>query len=73
MHESSDEFEFWPDQTKGYGVMALERCQKLVFAQYFETGWTEFNQILYTHYHGQDLYCYCKASFFANLQQSYSP
>ena len=24
-----------------------------------------------THYHWQDLYCYCKASFFTNLQQSY--
>ena len=30
------EFEFWPDGTKGYRVIALERCQKLVFAQYLE-------------------------------------
>ena len=30
------EFEFWPDWTKGCGVTALERCQKLVFAQYLE-------------------------------------
>ena len=45
------EFEFWPDGTKAYRVIALDRCQKLVFAQYLENGWTEFNQILYTFYH----------------------
>ena len=28
-----------------------------------------FNQILYTHYHRQDLYWYCKGSFFTNEQQ----
>ena len=55
------------------GVTALDWCQKLVFAQYLENGWTEFNQILYTHDHQQDLYWYCKASFLANVQQSYSP
>ena len=55
------------------GVTALDWCQKLVFAQYLENGWTEFNQILYTHYHRQDLYWYCKASFLANVQQSYRP
>ena len=49
MHESSDEFEFRADRTKGCGVTALERCQKLVFAEYLENGWTEFNQILYIH------------------------
>ena len=38
------EFEFWPDGTKGYRVIALDRCQKLVFAQYLERG--EFYQIL---------------------------
>ena len=38
------------------GVTALDKCQKLVFAQYLENGWTEFNQILYTHDHQQDLY-----------------
>ena len=32
-------------------VTAFEWCQKLVFAQYLENGWTEFNQNLYTHYH----------------------
>ena len=32
-------------------VTALDLCQKLVFAQYLENGWTEFNQILYTHYY----------------------
>ena len=53
------------------GVTALDKCQKLVFAQYLENGLTEFNQILYTHDHQQDLYKYCKASFFANVQQSY--
>ena len=67
------EFEFWPDRTKRCRVTALDKCQKLVFAQYLENGWTEFNQILYTHYHWQDLCCYSKASFFANLQRSYSP
>ena len=55
------------------GVTALDWCQKLVFAQYLENGWTEFNQILYTHYHWQDLYWYYKASFLANVQQSYGP
>ena len=54
-------------------VTALNCCQKLVFAQYLENGWTEFNPILYTLYHWQDLCCYSKASFFANLQRSYSP
>ena len=54
-------------------VTALDLCQKLVFAQYLENGWTEFDQILYTHDHQQDLYKYCKASFFANVQQSYGP
>ena len=37
-------------------VTALDWYQKLVFAQYLEKRWTEFNQILYTHYHWQDLY-----------------
>ena len=32
-------------------VTALDRCQKLVFAQYLENGWTEIDQILYTLYH----------------------
>ena len=54
-------------------VTALNWCQKLVFAQYLENGWTEFNQILYTLYHWQDLCLYRKGSFFANLQQRYSP
>ena len=67
------EFEFWPDWTKRSRVTALDKCQKLVFAQYLENGWTEFNQILYTHYHWQDLCCYSKVSFFAILQRSYSP
>ena len=55
--------ELWP----------LKDARNWFFAQYLENGWTEFNEILYTHYHWQDLYCYCKALFFANLQQSYSP
>ena len=55
------------------GVTAPDNCQKLVFAQYLENGWSEFNQILYTHDHQQDIYKYCKASFFANVQQSYRP
>ena len=67
------DFEFLPDLTKGCRVTALDRYQKLVFDQYLENGWTEFNQILYTHYHWQDLCCYCKASFFAIFQRSYSP
>ena len=32
-------------------VTALDICQKLVFAQKLENGWTEFDQILYTLYH----------------------
>ena len=38
------EFEFWPNGTKGYRVIALDRCQKLVFAQYLENGWTELTK-----------------------------
>ena len=72
-HQVWTEFEFWPDPTKRCKVTALDKCPKLVFAKYFENGWTEFNQILYTHDHQQDLYKYCKASFFANVQQSYRP
>ena len=41
----------------------------VVFAQYLENEWTEFNQILYAYYHGQDLRSDCKVSFFAYLQQ----
>ena len=41
-------------------VTALDRCQKLVFAQYLENERTEFNQILYTLYHWQGLGCSCK-------------
>ena len=54
-------------------ITALNWCQKLVFAQYLENEWTEFNQILYTLYHWHDLCLFCKLSFFANLQQSYGP
>ena len=43
-------------------VTALDWCQKSVFAQYLENEWTEFNQILYTHFYWQDLCCYCKRS-----------
>ena len=32
-------------------VTALDRCQKLVFAQYLENGWTEFDKIFYILYH----------------------
>ena len=32
-------------------VTALDLRQNLVFAQYLENVWTEFNQILYTQYH----------------------
>ena len=31
------------------------------FVQYLENGWTEFNQILYFHYHLQDLCWNCYA------------
>ena len=72
-HQVWTEFEFWPDPTKRCRVTALDKCPKLVFAKYLENGWTEFNQILYTHDHQQDLYKYCKASFFANVRQSYCP
>ena len=37
------------------GVMALDWCQKLVFAQYLDNEYAEFNQILYIHYHWHDL------------------
>ena len=45
------EFEFWPDRTKNAELQPLIKFQKLVFAQYHENVWTEFNQILYTNYH----------------------
>ena len=32
-------------------VTALDWHQNSVFVQYLENEWTEFNQILYTHYH----------------------
>ena len=54
-------------------VMALDLLQNSVFVQYLENELTEFNQILYTHYHWQDLRWCCKSSFFANLQQSNGP
>ena len=37
------------------GVTAFDWCQNLSFVQYLENGWTEFNQILNTHYYWQDL------------------
>ena len=33
----------------------IDWCQKLVFAQYLDNEYTEFNQILYIHYHWHDL------------------
>ena len=33
----------------------------VVFVQYLENEWTEFNQILYSHYHCQDLCWNCNA------------
>ena len=54
-------------------VTALDWRKNSVFVQYLDNEWTEFNQILYTHYHWQDLRWYCKSSFFENLQQSYGP
>ena len=44
----------------------LKGVRNWFFAQYLENGWTEFNQILYTHYHWQDLYCYCHFSQICN-------
>ena len=32
-------------------VTTLDWCQNSVFVQYLENRWTEFNQILFTHYH----------------------
>ena len=32
-------------------VTAVDLLQNSVFVQYLENEWTEFNQILYTHYH----------------------
>ena len=49
-------------------VTALDRCQKLVFAQYLENGWTEFDQVLYTLYHWQDLCLYRKGLFFYKFE-----
>ena len=54
-------------------VTALDWRHNSVFVQYLENVRTEFNQILYTHYHWQDLRWYCKSSFFANLQQRLRP
>ena len=54
-------------------VTALDRCQKLVFAQYLENGWTEFDQILYILYHWQDLCLYCKGLFFYKFATELQP
>ena len=48
-------------------------CQKLVFAQYLENGWTEFNQLLYTLCHWQDLHLYCKLSLFCKFATELRP
>ena len=48
-------------------VTALNWCQKLVFAQYLKNGWTEFNQILYTLYHWQNLCLYGKRFIFCKF------
>ena len=42
-------------------------------AQYLENGWTEFDQILYTLYHWQDLCLYCKGSFFYKFATELQP
>ena len=42
-------------------VMALDWHVPLVFAPYYKNEWTEFNQILYIHYHWQDLCRDCYA------------
>ena len=54
-------------------VTALNWCQKLVFAQYLENGWREFNQILCTLYHWQDLCLYRKGSFFCKFATDLQP
>ena len=57
----------------GNRVTALDWRQNLVFAQYLENEWTDWDELLYTHYQWQDLSWYSKSLFFANLQQSYGP
>ena len=57
----------------GKRVTALDWRQNLVFAQYLENELTKWDQSLYTHYQWQDLSCYWKSLFFANLQQSNGP
>ena len=54
-------------------VTVLNWCQKLVFAQYLEIGWTEFNQILYILYHWQDLCLYRKGSYFCKFATELRP
>ena len=48
MHESLDDFEFRQICNR---VMAFDLRQNLVFAQYLENKLTDYDQILYTHYH----------------------
>ena len=46
-------------------VTAHDLCQNLVFAQYLENEWTEFKQILYTHYHWQEVCWDCDGISFS--------
>ena len=54
-------------------VTALDWRHILVFTQCLKNELTEWDQILYTHHHWQDLCWYCKLLFIANLLQRYDP
>ena len=73
MHESSDEFEFRPDRTKGCGVTALERCQKLVLLNILRMDGQNFTKFCIHIIIDKIYFAIVKRHFLANLQQSYSP
>ena len=67
------EFELWPDRTKGRRVTALDWCQKLVFAQYLENGWTEFDKICIHNIIDKIYVAFVKRSFFRKFSTELQP
>ena len=54
-------------------VMALNSCQNLFFTQYLENESTKWDQILYIHYHWQDLHWWYKPLFFCKFATELRP
>ena len=54
-------------------VMALDRHQNFVYAQYLVNEFVDFDQILYMHWYWQDVGLDDWTAFFIHFQQSYGP